>query len=212
MKKRILIVIYALLLCVTASFAWLSNFQANYVTNLKVDYQDGALKVINLDYDAYIETRDADGSFVRVPDGAPFEFDSKNMIPDSITPFKIKIRNNSETEDRKAKLGLAIRIDPKQMETVNLLDVLYLDVVAGDGFGEANSYHVFLKLSDAEPIGLADSGEYFLWIYGDGDEIIIPSVDGGMGYATLDCSFYYDQNATAEYQNKSIEALAFRLE
>ena len=52
MKKRILIIFYALLLCVTASFAWLSNFQPNKVTNLSVDYSGGALTVADLDFDA----------------------------------------------------------------------------------------------------------------------------------------------------------------
>ena len=31
-------------------------------------------------------------------------------------------------------------------------------------------------------------------------------------YVTLDCSLYFDQNATQKYQNKSVYAMAFRLE
>ena len=210
-KKRILIIFYALLLCVTASFAWLSNFQANYVEDIKVDFREGALTVVNLDFDAFIETRDANGDFARIPEGT-FSFDKKQMYPDSITPFKIKIKNNSTTEERKAKLGVAIRLDPSQIDDVNLLDMLYLDVVAGNGFSGANNYHVFLKLNAAEQVGASDSGEYFLWVYGDGSEIIIPPTTPDNEYVTLDCSFYFDQNATAEYQNKSIQAMAFRLE
>ena len=142
----------------------------------------------------------------------PFVFDKKQMVPDSITPFKIKIKNNSTTDDRKAKLGIAIRIDPTQISEANILDVMYIDVVAGNGFSRANNYHVFLKLNAAEPVGAEGSGEYFLWIYGDGEEITIPPTTAENEYVTLDCSFYYDQNATAEYQNKSIQAMAFRLE
>lgn len=210
MKKRILIIFYALLLCVTASFAWLSNFHANVVKTIDIDFQDGALTVVDLDFDAYIETRNSDGDFERIPEGI-FKFDSKQMIPDSITPFKIKIKNYSTSESNKAKLGLAIRIDPVKQGDVNILDMFYIDVVAGNGFGE-NKLHVFLKLSEAEPIGNENSGEYFLWIYGDGKEITVPPTKAETEYVTLDCSFYYDQNATAEYQNKAIHAMAFRLE
>ena len=209
MKKRILIIVCALLLCITGTFAWLSNFQANYVTNLKVDYKDGALKVVNLNFDAYIEARNEAGDFVRVPEGEPYKFDSKQMIPDSITPFKMKIKNYSTYEARKAKIGVAINIDPADAA---LLDMLYLEVVAGAGFDGTVSYHVFLKLGDAQVVGSSDSGEYFLWIYGDGSEIIIPSTNADYEYVTLDCSFYYDQDATAEYQNKSIRAMQFRVE
>ena len=210
-KKRILIIFYALLLCVTASFAWLSNFQANIVEDIKVDFRNGALTVVNLDFDAHIETRNADGVFEQIPEGT-FTFDKRQMVPDSITPFKIKIKNNSTTEERKAKLGVAIRLDESQMDDVNILDVLYLDVVAGGGFKDGNNHHVFVKLNAAEPIGAEGSGEYFLWIYGDGEEIVIPPTTPKSEYVTLDCSFYYDQNATAEYQNKTVQALAFRIE
>ncbi len=211
MKKRILIIFYALLLCVTASFAWLSNFDKTTVKNVNIDYRNGALTVVNLDFDAYIETQNADGAYVRIPDGEAFKFDQKKMVPDTITPFKIKIKNFSESQSNKAKLGLAIRIDPVKADEVNILDMFYIDVVAGNGFGK-NKHHVFLKLSEAEQIGNKNSGEYFLWIYGNGSDITIPPTTDANEYVTLDCSFYYDQDATAEYQNKSIQALAFRLE
>jgi hypothetical protein len=98
------------------------------------------------------------------------------------------------------------------MKDVNVLDVLYLDVVAGNGFGDGNNHHVFLRLNAAEQVGAEGSGEYFLWIYGDGSEITIPPTNATNEYVTLDCSFYYDQNATAEYQHKTIQAMSFRIE
>jgi hypothetical protein len=212
MKKRILIVIYALLLCVTASFAWLSNFQANHVNEINVDFSNGALNIVNLDFNAYIETRTESGSFERIPDGEMFSFDHKRMVPDSITPFRIKIKNNSTTESRKAKLAVAIRLKQSEVGNVNLLDMLYLDVVAGDGFSETNNYHVFVKLNTADLISTEEEGEYLLYVYGDGDEIIIPPTSSAKEYVTLDCSLYFDQNATAEYQNEVITAMTFRLE
>lgn len=212
MKKRILIIFYALLLCVTASFAWLSNFQPNKVTNLSVDYSGGALTVADLDFDAHIEVPDEKGEYRALSKDEQFSFDSKKMVPDTITPFKIKIKNNSETEYRKAKLSIALKVDAEEMSEANVLDVMYLEVVAGDGFGDGITYHVYVRLDEASVVGDESNGEYFYYIYGEGDEILIPPTTADKEYVTLDCSFYYDQNATAEYQNKSIQAISFRLE
>ena len=217
MKKRILIVVYALLLCVTASFAWLSNFNKTNVKDLHVDFRHGALTVTDPGFQAFIETRDANGNFVRIPDGVdgeqlPYTFNHKDMVPDTITPFKIKIKNNSSTEERKAKLGIALRIDPEAAKVANILEVMYIDVIAGDGFSDDENYHIYMRLDEASVVGNSENGEYFLWLYGEGSEIIIPPTSDDKEYVTLDCSFYYDQNATAKYQNQSIFALSFRLE
>ena len=217
MKKRILIVIYALLLCVTASFAWLSNFNKTEVKDLHVDFRHGALTVTDPGFQAFIETRNSDGNFEKIPDGPdgeqlPFTFDHKDMVPDTITPFKIKIKNNSSKEERKAKLGVAMRIDPEAAKIANILEVMYIDVIAGNGFSDTDNYHVYIRLDEASVVGSGENGEYFLWIYGDGSEIIIPPSTADKEYVTLDCSFYYDQNATAKYQAQSIFALSFRLE
>ena len=217
MKKRILIVIYALLLCVTASFAWLSNFNKTDVKNLLIDYQAGELTITDLGFQAFIETPNSDGVFERIPDDLdggqlPFTFDHKAMVPDSVTPFKIKIKNNSSEKSRDAKLGIALRIDPEAAKVANILEVMYIDVIAGDGFSDDENYHIYMRLDEASVVGNSENGEYFLWLYGEGSEIIIPPTSDDKEYVTLDCSFYYDQDATAEYQNKSIQAIAFRLE
>ena len=80
--------------------------------------------------------------------------------------------------------------------------------------------HVFKKLSEAIYKG---DGLFSLEIYSEEDKIVIPTVDEvneslaknektQNGYVALNCSFYYDQNAGAEYQGKGIDALSFRLE
>ena len=134
------------------------------------------------------------------------------MVPDSVTPFKIKIKNNSSEEGRKAKLGVAMRIDPEAAKVANILEVMYIDVIAGNGFSDDENYHVYMRLDEASVVGNGDNGEYFLWIYGDGSEVIIPPTTAENEYVTLDCSFYFDQNATAKYQDQSIFELSFRLE
>lgn len=209
MKKRILIIVYALLLCVTSSFAWLSNFEANQAKHVTVDFQNGNATVVDPGYDAYITT-EQNGEDVRV--GDKFVFDHKKMVPNSVTPFKIKIKNKSETESKKAKLSLAIKISPEEASKVNILDVLYVDIVVGQGFDGANTYHVFKKLSEATLIGSKNSGEYILDIYGNGEEIVIPPTSEENEYVSLNCYIYYDKNATAEYQDKTIQTLSFRLE
>ena len=211
MKKRILIIIYALLLCVTASLAWLPNYSKNKVEEIFIDYKDGALTVADPGFLAHIETLNSAGSFEQIA-GDSYLFDSRKMVPDSLTPFKIKIHNNSATEYRKAKLGIGIRIDAQEAEIANILDVLYLEIVSGAGFDDAVTNHVYLRLNEASVIGDPSNGEYFLWIYGEGSEILIPPSTSGDDYVTLDCSLYFDQNATQKYQNKSVYAMAFRLE
>ena len=206
MKKRILIIVFALLLCVTASFAWLSNFEKQVVSAVNVGFPDGALSVVQLDFDASMEVEVSDGVFRPLDDNENFTFDKQKMIPNAVTPFKIKIKNNSD-QATDAKLVVSIKIDPEQAKTANILDVLYLDVISGDGFSAVNDYHVFVNLKEAKVVGDASGGNYLLYVYGDGNEITIPP----SANVTLDCYFYYDQNATAVYQNKNI-AVSFRIE
>ena len=224
MKKRILIIIYALLLCVTVSFAWLSNFQVTKVNELAVDYRKGGLTVANLGFEGHIEIPDGNGGYKPLYEKKPSEnateteteilsiVDKVQMVPDSITPFRIKIKNLSTTEYRKAKLGIAISLDPEELRQANVLEVLYLDIISIDGFSEGTTYHSYIRLDEAYPVGAEGSGEYFYYIYGEGEELMIPPTSAKQEYVTFDCSFYYDKEATAEYQNKSIKALSFRLE
>ena len=95
-------------------------------------------------------------------------------------------------------------------EDVDLLDYLYIDTIAGTGFSTSNSYHKFIKLSDAEQVSSKDGvNEYIVRIYSYSDEITIPKSNN---FVELDCSFYFDQEATAEFQAKTIKTMAFRLE
>ena len=67
MKKRILIIVYALLLCVTASFAWISNFDQSRVESVMFNYNNGALTVWNNNFEGklmvpIVEGTNADGT------------------------------------------------------------------------------------------------------------------------------------------------------
>ena len=215
MKKRILIIFYALLLCVTASFAWLSNFNVTPVGSVSVDFQGGdkggLATVASFDFDTALEIANDKGDYVPLEKDVPYTFDSKHMVPDSMTAFRLRIKNNSATDIRTTKLVVAISIDPEEAEKVNILDMLYLDVVASDGFMNLENYHIYVRLNEAKEVGAKGSGEYVLTLYGDGNELVIPA-NADNKYATIDCKLYFDQEATAEYQNKIINTMVFRLE
>lgn len=206
MKKRILIIVYVLLLCVTVSFAWLSNVQENINKTVDVNFENGKAMITDFSFDAYLEKRNTDGTYSKV-EGA-FEFDQRTMVPGVRVPFRIRIKNISDVE-KKAKLVLDMQIDGFDADGVNILDVLYIDMVPGEGFEDDKTRNIFIKLSEAETVGDASDGRFSLDLYGEGGELTIPA---SKNYVTLECSFYYDQNATAEYQNKAISALSFKLE
>lgn len=235
MKKRILIIVYVLLLCGTVTFAWLSNAQENINETIDVDFRDGKAVITGFAFDAYLERKLDDGEvnandvdndgYVSVEadreDGEPFAFDSNKTLPGERIPFRIRAKNLGDAE-KKTKLFLDMQIDgyDPDAEDVNVLDVLYVEIVLGDGFAESGTKHAFKKLSDAVYRG---NGIFSLEIYGEGEEIAVPTVEtvntrlGKLGketngYVALNCSFYYDQSATAAYQGKGISALSFRLE
>ena len=213
MKKRIFVIVLALLLCVTASFAWLSNFESKRVKNINVGF-DNPVSIAKLDLDASIEVESTPGVFEKLTDDKPFTFDKRQMIPDSVTRFKINVTNTAklvegagQSQATKFKLAVAIKIDPKQAEVANLLDVLYLDVMVGNANNGANDNHVFVSLSEAEEIGEAGSGTYLFYVYDEKNTIsVLPE-----STVTFDCYFYYSESATAKYQNKDI-AISFRIE
>ena len=253
MKKRILIIVYVLLLCGTATFAWLSNAQNSINETIDVDFSGGKAVVTDFSFNAYLERKIADGEvnasdkdndgYVAVDEGA-FSFDTQSTLPGTRLPFRIRIQNLGDAK-KSTKLVLDMYIegyDPDSNDEMirskaDLLDVIYIEIVLGDGFStndaldpdedqiedadkKVETRHVFKKLSEAIYKG---DGLFSLEIYSEEDKIVIPTVDEvneslaknektQNGYVALNCSFYYDQNAGAEYQGKGIDALSFRLE
>ena len=253
MKKRILIVVYALLLCVTICFAWLSNSRVNYVKNINVDYKNGALTIGHAGVKGVIGRIDENGNFQMVE---KLEIDPKVMVPGSGHKFQIRLKNTEEITEQKIKLGVLIRlsegtketrgVDGEQDSTLpDVFDKLYISVLkkAANGggannveFDSENSFSV--KLSAASVYGNKKDNMYFLWICGEGNEIILPATrtesssdsnsDSGEeleeGSATqttdsyddynvtINCSLEFDPSAAAQHQNIQIETLAFRVE
>ena len=83
--------------------------------------------------------------------------------------------------------------------------------LANPNFTNLENYHIYVRLNEAKEVGAKGSGEYVLTLYGDGNELVIPA-NADNKYATINCKIYFDQEATAEYQNKTIEAMVFRFE
>ena len=215
MKKRILIIVYALLLCVTASFAWLSNTQLNEAGEIAVkfskDKDDYKVLITDFSFEGYLEKKGVNDVYEKVE--GSFTFDTQTTVPGVRIPFRIRVKNVAEVS-KNAKLVLDMYVENYDADSPNILDMLYIDVVLGDGFAESGSRHVYKKLSEASVIGEDGSGTFSLDIYGDNDKITIPSynkVSVADGFVALNCSLYYDQNATVEYQETGV-AFAFRLE
>ena len=197
MKKRIILSIGALLLLlsVVTSVAWLSNFDKKKVTSVNVDYQNGMMTIADKNFDAWALVPDGNGDYRELGDDEDFTFDDRSLVPDSVTPFKIKIENKTDSE-KTANLSLIFTTDD-----TTLLEHFYIDVVIG------NKYHVYRCLAEASEIGNVGSGNYVLDIYGEGAEINISA----SSVITLDCYFYYDKFADASNQANNID-IEFRLE
>jgi hypothetical protein len=198
MKKRIILSIGALLLLlsVVTSVAWLSNFDKKKVKSVRVNYQNG-MTIANMNFDAWALVPDGSGSYRKLGDKEEFTFNSRSLVPDSVTPFKIEIKNSAKSE-KTANLSLIFTTDD---DDTTLREHFYIDVVIG------NKYHVYRCLAEASEIGNVGSGIYVLDIYGEGAEINISA----SSIITLDCYFYYDKFADASNQAKNIN-IQFRLE
>lgn len=197
MKKRIILSIGALLLLlsVVTSVAWLSNFDKKKVKSVRVNYQNGMMTIADKNFDAWALVPDGSGSYRELGAEEDFIFNSRSLVPDSVTPFKIEIENKTESE-KTANLSLIFTTDD-----TTLLEHFYIDVVIG------NKYHVYRCLGEAKEIGSGGSGNYILDIYGEGAEINISA----LSVITLDCYFYYDKFADASNQANNID-IEFRLE
>ena len=197
MKKRIILSIGALLLLlsVVTSVAWLSNFDKKKVKSVRVNYQNGMMTIADKNFDAWALVPDGSGSYRKLEDEEKFTFNSRSLVPDSVTPFKIEIENKTDSE-KTANLSLIFTTDD-----TTLLEHFYIDVVIG------NKYHVYRCLDEAKEIGSGGSGNYVLDIYGEGAEINISA----SSVITLDCYFYYDKFADASNQANNIN-IEFRLE
>ena len=223
MKKRILIIVYALLLCVTASFAWISNFDQSSVAAVKFNYNNGALTVWNNNFEGKLMVPEVVGTNA---DGTPKEvwkdvdptkkyiFDSTKFVPDSVTPFRLGIKNKSG-EDQQARLSLIFKMST---EDVVLLNYIYINIIGIEAeqlgswsFAKEDSYHQFVQLSEAEQFSSKDGeAEFVLRLYSYSNPVAVPNVNNR--FFEFDCFFYFDPEAPTEMQHKSISAMAFRLE
>lgn len=221
MKKRILIIMYVLLLCVTVSFAWLSNIQETSTESVSVDFNNAM--ITDLEFNANLEI---DPSYCDAEhSGEGIRLSEKVMIPNARIPFKINI-DRAENE-KKAKLFLDLAIDCSEDETVEgipmILDKIYVDIVFTERsiqYPNGRTRHVLKKLSEfSEKDGFY--GDFSVELFGVGEEIIVGSIadenndkqiNDTESVLTLSCSLFYDNSATAEYQEMGIDAMLFRLE
>ncbi len=207
MKSRILRLLYAVLLLVSITFAWILTGDVNRVPSLSIDYKDdGTLQIANMDVNASIWIYDStNDTYIAMPEN--YQFDSNSMIPGATVPFRIRIENNSESVIR-ANLTLYIDVDEADFK---LLDKLFIEIAAGNGYYGVHVDPVNIKFSDAVMVQVDGEPKYALSIYNAESLLAIPLTAAG-SYAELNCSFYFDESADAAYQDLSFVIDYFRME
>lgn len=201
MGKKLLLVAYCILLCITITFSWLFDIEPNYVQNIVIDFEKNNLFIVNAKIEAKL-FMEQNGNDVQVDDS--FELDSSLLIPNAVIPFYITISNTGESN---TLLTMTLLISVNESDLC-LLDMLYVDmVVASDDAGVGT--HVYKKLSEAKRIG--NTNEYSLPLYSSENKLFVKS--GGEDEAVkLKGYLYFDRNADSTYQGKSFKIVSFRLE
>ncbi len=201
--KSIFIIAYTLLLCVTVSFAWILAIKPNIVENVKVNYDDDhKLIIAPLDIEGAIYVVNERGEEVELTED--FHIDSKDVLPNSIIDFKIRLRNNT---DSWAKIDVSLVGIVASRET--LLNVVYFSATPSTGWGETVPQSEYKQLGDAKK---SQTGEtYSLTVL---DEISLRSTDkkDKQDYLEFSCYFFFDpETMTNEHQNSNLTIGAFRI-
>ena len=200
MRKKLILVAYCVLLCITVTFSWLFDILPNHVYEVIIDYQNNGLFIVNANMEAELYMQEQDGGeFVEVKDS--FSFDSVRLIPNAVIPFYVDIHNTG-TANTSLMITLLLQVDDPA-----LLDVLFVDIVVAADDSNTGK-HVYKKLSEAERIGDSDSTEYALTLYASNNKLFVK----GLSTVRLDSYLYFDRNADSTYQGKSLEIISFRLE
>lgn len=200
-KKRILLLMYALLLCVTASFAWIIIRDPIRTKSLVVDYHTHKLMVSDKNIELSIWVPEKDG-FAEISNSSDEDnrnelFRFQNIVPDYNVSYQIRIKNNTSAP-------ITIRLSISSLscadKLINVDDALvYLSVRPGNLFKS----HAGIKLPEEKYMGITDqtlqsigNGQYSLSLY---DGLQIPPT--GDGYVELECYFYFSKEMDNSYQN-----------
>ena len=210
MKKRILWIVYSLLLCCTVTFAWILSGKPLAVPYVMLDYaEENQMFISSVGVNAKAYFRQGDQE---VP-AEDFYLDPSKLVPGTIIPFTITLDYQAQDEARSAisvklsMIGITVS-DPK------LLDKMYVSVTPkNERLTSTNGRQtLYICLNEAEPMGEAGEETYRLNIYDSSNQLIIPHNDAGSAPSELDCYLYFDRSADSSFQNLSLDIRYFRLE
>jgi len=182
--KRIIALVYALLLCVTVSFAWILTEKENIVEDVIVGYNNGNLVIAAKDISGKLVISDDEGNETVLDQ--EYLFSPTEIIPNSVVAFSLRIKNNSYDE-----MMANISVVGITAEDAKILDVVYFSAQPSSGWGDVTPQSVYVKLGDAnyneldrsysltvassvllrptEPLNEDDYMEYECYLYFDGD-------------------------------------------
>jgi len=126
--KRIIALVYALLLCVTVSFAWILTEKENIVEDVIVGYNNGNLVIAAKDISGKLVISDDEGNETVLDQ--EYLFSPTEIIPNSVVAFSLRIKNNSYDE-----MMANISVVGITAEDAKILDVVYFSAQPSSGWG-----------------------------------------------------------------------------
>lgn len=218
MKKRILLLVYSVLLCCTITFAWILDGNPKPITGFMFDYSDDSkMSIASIGVDVAIGFRQGDG-YVAARD---FVLRPEHMMPNARIPFKIMFDHQSDDEEP-TSLPISLSLVGIRVSDPILLDKMYISVTpVTDGLTATNGRSPIYKcFSDAIPVGEGDNVSYRLEIYNNLNKLYIPHNDEQEredqwdegNRSVLDCYLEFHSSADASYQDISLDIGIFRVE
>ncbi len=202
-RKSILIIAYSILLCVTISFAWILAVEPNVVQNVNINYDDDdQLIIAPSDIEGQIIVTNGNGEEVQLDEN--FSIQSNEIIPNSVVPFKIRLRNNTE---------LATKIDLSivgiEVSNEKILNVVYFSATPSSGWTTNVPLSVYKQFGDAQKGTVND--RYSMKVM---EEITLRPTDTNNEQDCLEfsCYLYFDgETMTNEHKNITLSLGAFRI-
>ena len=218
MKKRILLIVYSILLCCTITFAWILDGNPKPIKGFMFNYaEDSRMSIASIGADVAIGFRQGDG-YVAAKD---FVLQPSHMMPNARIPFKIMF-DYQATDEAKTALPVSISLVGIRVSDPILLDKIYVSITpVTEKLTATNGRSPIYKcLSDAIPVGDGDNISYRLELYNNLNKLYIPHNDEQVredpwdegNRAVLDCDFEFHSSADASCQDISLDIGIFRVE
>ena len=199
--KRIIALVYAILLCVCVSFAWILTEKENIVKDVTIGYNDGRLVIAPPDIQGKIIITDEAGNESELTED--FKFDSTDVLPNSVIAFTLRIKNNAYN-DNIIDISI-VGISPEKAE---ILDVVYFSATPSSGWKTNTPPSTYTGLADAK---LGADGTYSLTI---AKAVVLrpTEVNNPDDCMEYECYFYFDgETMTNAHQDIDLGIGAIRL-